>query len=131
MKHAIAWFEIPVRDFERAKRFYEAILGVPFRTLEVGRRMALFPVDFTQGVGGALVQGPGYAPARAIEGYPAVTEGVKVYLDAGADLAPILARVEAAGGRVKVPRTQVSPEFGWMGAFEDTEGNWVGLHSRG
>jgi uncharacterized protein len=131
MKNAIAWFEIPVRDIERAKRFYETVFGARFQVLEVGRRMALFPVDFTQGVGGALVQGPGYEPARPIADHPAVTEGVKVYLDAGDDLAPILARVEAAGGGVLVPKTQVSPEFGWMGAFMDTEGNWVGLHSRG
>jgi len=28
-----------------------------------------------------------------------------------------------------VPKTQISPQYGFMGAFIDTEGNWVGLHS--
>ena len=27
MKNAINWFEIPVKDFEKAKAFYETILG--------------------------------------------------------------------------------------------------------
>lgn len=54
---------------------------------------------------------------------------MKVYLNAGDDLGTVLARVEAAGGKVAVPKTQISPEFGFMGAFLDTEGNWVGLHS--
>ena len=28
-----------------------------------------------------------------------------------------------------VPKTEISPEYGYMGVFIDTEGNRIGLHS--
>ncbi|MBI3935140.1 MAG: VOC family protein [Acidobacteria bacterium] len=123
MQNAISWFEIPVQDLERAKKFYEAIFGASFTTTRAGPagpRLALFPVDPAKGVGGALAQGSGYSPT---------TFGTKVYLSAGEDLGIVLSRVEPAGGTVAVPKTQISPQYGFMGAFIDTEGNWVGLHS--
>ena len=123
MQNAISWFEIPVEDFDRAKKFYEAIFATPFTAMRAGPtgpRLALFPVDPMKSVGGALAQGAGYQPTFA---------GTKVYLSAGEDLSVVLNRVEAAGGKIALPKTQVSPQFGFMGAFIDTEGNWVGLHS--
>jgi hypothetical protein len=132
MPNAISWFEIPVLDFDRAKEFYETIFATTLPEMKAGQtgpRLAVFPVTFTQGVGGALACGKGYQPAREIAGTREVQEGVKVYLSAGEDLSVVLSRVEAAGGRVAVPKTQISPEYGFMGAFMDTEGNWVGLHS--
>jgi uncharacterized protein len=123
MQNAISWFEIPVENLERAKKFYEAIFDAALTTMRAGPtgpRLAIFPVDPTKGVGGALAHGSGYSPT---------TFGIKVYLNAGDDLGVVLARVEPAGGTVAVPKTQISPQFGFMGAFIDTEGNWVGLHS--
>ena len=38
-------------------------------------------------------------------------------------------RVEAAGGKIMVPKTQISPDYGYMAVFIDTEGNRIGLHS--
>ena len=43
-------------------------------------------------------------------------------------LAPTPASV-AAGGSIMVPKTEISPEYGFMGVFIDTEGNRIGLHS--
>ena len=123
MQNAISWFEIPTENLDRAKKFYETILAATFTTMRAGPtgpRLALFPVDPTKGVGGALAQGSGYS---------STTFGTKVYLNAGEDLAVVLDRVEAAGGTIAVPKTQISPQFGYMGAFIDTEGNWIGLHS--
>ena len=123
MQNAISWFEIPVENLERAKTFYETIFAASLTTMRAGPsgpRLALFPVDPAKGVGGALAQGNGYS---------ATTFGTKVYLNAGEDLAVVLDRVESAGGSIAVPKTQISPQFGYMGAFIDTEGNWVGLHS--
>jgi uncharacterized protein len=121
--NAIDWFEIPVSDLSRAKQFYETILGITMTTMRAGPtgpRLALFPIDPSKGVSGALACGTGYSPT---------TFGAKVYLSCGQDLGAVLGRVEAAGGTVAVPKTQISPQFGFMGAFIDTEGNWVGLHS--
>lgn len=124
MKNAVAWFEIPVADLARAKRFYETIFATSFQEIKIGEsgpHLALFPVDYTQGAGGALAQGHGYTPTP---------EGSKVYLNAGDDLDSILQRTATAGGTVVVPKTQISLEFGYLAAFRDTEGNWVGLHAR-
>jgi len=52
-----------------------------------------------------------------------------VYLNGGADLALMLARVEGAGGSIAVPKTEIGSDFGFFAYFIDTEGNRVGLHS--
>jgi uncharacterized protein len=44
-------------------------------------------------------------------------------------LAPMLARVERAGGTSAVPKTEIGNDFGFFAYFIDTEGNKVGLHS--
>lgn len=66
------------------------------------------------------MQGDGRAPSR---------QGTLVYLKRGDDLAPLLARVEAAGGSVAVPRTEIGNGFGFLAHYIDTEGNKVGLHA--
>ena len=42
----------------------------------------------------------------------------------------IVGRIEGAGGKVVMPKTQITPEIGYMAFFMDTEGNKVGLHSQ-
>lgn len=120
MHHLIAWFEIPVADFERASRFYAAVLDAPLHAVDMdGTRMGMFPSD-GRNVSGAIVQGEGYEPAA---------QGALVYLSGGDDLAPMLARAADAGARVIVPKTRISPEFGHFAWFIDSEGNRIGLHS--
>jgi hypothetical protein len=41
----------------------------------------------------------------------------------------ILDKIVAAGGRIVVPKTEISPEYGYMAVFIDSEGNRVALHS--
>ena len=36
MKNAIAWFEIPTTQLDRAQAFYEAVLGHPMRRENMG-----------------------------------------------------------------------------------------------
>ena len=62
---------------------------------------------------------------------PSGNEGPKVYLTGGDDLQNVLSRVEGAGGQITMPKTQISPEYGHMAFFQDSEGNVVGLHSMG
>jgi predicted enzyme related to lactoylglutathione lyase len=119
MNNAINWFEIPASNFERAVRFYSDILTIDLhRETMMGTEMAFFPSD--NGVGGAVVRGDGYVPSD---------KGSLVYLNGGEDLSAALARVDKAGGKVIVPKTQISPEIGYFALFIDTEGNKVALHS--
>ncbi|UZG44085.1 VOC family protein [Caldimonas thermodepolymerans] len=118
---AINWFEIPTRDIERAQRFYEAILETRLARNDMGGyRMAMFPAE-PPGVGGCLVQGE-----TAI---PGAQGGTIVYLNAEPSLDAVLARVERAGGRIVVPRTEIEGGHGFFAIIADPEHNHVGLHA--
>lgn len=121
MKNAINWFEIPATDFNRAKKFYEAILGGEISEMPFpGGRYGMLPADMMNGgVGGGLAQGEGFEPS---------TKGTVVYLNGGEDLAVSLGKVEPAGGKIIMPKTSIGPN-GFMAQFIDTEGNRVALHS--
>jgi len=120
MKNAINWFEIPVRNFERAMKFYEAILLAKMQVMEMpGMRSAFFPADLQNGIGGSITEASGYEPSKT---------GSLIYLNGGDDLAVVLSRVEKAGGKILLPKTSIG-QNGFMAHFEDTEGNKVALHS--
>ena len=119
--NAVSWFEIPALDFERARAFYSRIFDFDMPAMPMGGTMMGFLLhEQGKGVGGAIVHGEGYEPSA---------QGTIVYLDGGRDLATVLARVEAAGGKVLVGKTRITPEYGHFAHFLDTEGNRVGLHS--
>lgn len=124
MQNAISWFEIPVTDIDRAQKFYEAIFGITMIPMDMPNiKMRMFPLeDMMKQVGGALVDSGGFHKASA-------TDGPLIYLNANPDLQAVLDKVEAAGGTVTMPKTEISPEYGFMGLFTDTEGNRIGLHS--
>jgi hypothetical protein len=121
MTHSINWFEIPVLDFARAKKFYETLYGaeimeMPHPTYKYG----MLPADMQNGgVGGGLVQGEGFEPS---------TKGTIVYLNGGEDLSTPLSKVENAGGKIIMPKTSIGGN-GFMAQFIDTEGNRIALHS--
>ncbi|MGD0528310.1 MAG: VOC family protein [Polyangiaceae bacterium] len=118
MTNVINWFEIPAKDLDRAARFYEAVLGTTLRReRSPGTEMAVFPHGERHEPGGALVK-RGAKPSAS---------GTLVYLDARGDLDAAIARVEKAGGRVAVPRTDLGKD-GAFAVVVDTEGNAVGLH---
>ena len=120
MTNSINWFEIPVTDFTRAKKFYETIMGGEIMEMEFpGGKYGMLPADMMNGVGGGLAQGEGFVPSQ---------EGTIVYLNGGDDLSVPLAKIEAAGGKVIMPKTSIGGN-GFMAQFIDTEGNKVALHS--
>ena len=123
MKNAISWFEIPATDLTRAQKFYETILDIRMIPLETPHiRMRMFPIeDPMTGIGGALAQADFYKPSTEV--------GPLVYLNANPDVQRVLDKIEAAGGKIVVPKTLISPEYGHMAVFIDTEGNRVALHS--
>lgn len=124
MKNAINWFEIPVNEFDRAKKFYEEVLQVEMFYMEMkenNSQWGIFPFDHESGgIGGGIVKGPGYEVSQ---------KGVLLYLNGGDDLAIPLARIEKAGGQILLSKTSLG-ENGFMAQFIDTEGNKVALHSR-
>lgn len=123
-KNAISWFEIPTVDLDRAQKFYETIFGISMIPLDLQNlKMRMFPMeDQMSGVGGALCHHKEFYK-------PSSTEGPLIYLNGNPDVQNILDKVEAAGGKIAVPKTQISPEYGYMAVMIDTEGNRIALHS--
>lgn len=124
MKNAISWFEIPTQDIDRAQKFYEAIFGITMMSMDMPNiKMRMFPLDdMMTDVGGAIVDSGGFHK-------PSATDGPLIYLQANPDVQIILDKVVAAGGSIMVPKTEISPEYGFMAVIIDTEGNRIGLHS--
>lgn len=120
MTNAINWFEIPVTDFARAKKFYETLFDAEIMEMPFpGGKYGMLPADMQNGVGGGIVQGEGFTPSQT---------GTIVYLNGGDDLDIPLAKIENAGGKILMPKTSIGAN-GFMAHFIDTEGNKVALHS--
>jgi len=121
-KNAISWVEIPVTDFDRAKKFYSAIFDYEMPEMMIDNiKMGFLLYDQEkEGIGGAIVQGEGCIPSEM---------GSKIYLNGGSDLNIVLNRIEKAGGKVILPKTEIGSGFGCFALFTDTEGNQLGLHS--
>lgn len=128
-KNIICWFEIYVKDLERASKFYSQVLGLNIRPMstpgeaEGQMRMASFSTmeESGNGVSGALIEMPGtkegdgksvntlvYFPCENCE----VEQG----------------RVESAGGSIHQPKMSIG-EHGFCSICIDTEGNLFGLYS--
>lgn len=122
-KNAISWFEIPATDLARAQQFYETIFGISMIPMDLPNiKMRLFPLEDTMGVGGALCDTGGFHK-------PSATDGALVYLNANPDVQNVLDKVATAGGKILVPKMEISPDHGHMAVILDTEGNRVAMHS--
>ena len=118
-KYWTAWFEIPVTDFDRAKKFYETIFEMEIHALGFGAlKMGIFPHS---DVGCAICQGEHYQPSE---------KGTVVHLNANPDLISVQNKIEAAGGKLLQTKKQISAEYGFMALFIDSEGNRLALHSK-
>lgn len=122
-ENSINWFEISVTDLNRATSFYEAIFGFTmYREEMMGMQMAFFPAEMGNGkASGCLCQSDMHKPSG---------DGVKLYLNGNPDLSNALSKVEAAGGKIVMPKTKISDEVGFMAFFVDSEGNTIALHSQ-
>jgi predicted enzyme related to lactoylglutathione lyase len=121
MKSLCVWFEIPVNDFARAKKFYSDIFQIQMEEQEMGGAlMGFFPMEGYAN-SGAIVKGEGYEPSD---------KGAMIYLNGGEDLQVVQDSIELAGGKVIMKKMKVSDEIGYMAIFLDTEGNKLALHSQ-
>ncbi|MFB9842814.1 VOC family protein [Mucilaginibacter ginsenosidivorans] len=121
--NVLNWFEISAADIARAKKFYETIFSITMDEMEMmGMKMAMFPYDPMSGkLSGGLAQSDMHKPSA---------DGVKVYFNGNPDLDTVLLKVEAAGGKVTMPKSKISDDIGYMAFFIDSEGNTIGLHSQ-
>jgi predicted enzyme related to lactoylglutathione lyase len=123
-KNMVGWIEIPVTDMQRAKAFYEVVFEVDIQVHQMGElQMGWFPfAPGKEGASGSLVKHPDFYR-------PSDSDGPVVYFSCD-DVQEKLDRVEAAGGGIIQPKTQITEDIGYMGLFRDSEGNRIALHSR-
>jgi predicted enzyme related to lactoylglutathione lyase len=120
----VVHFEIPADDLGRAKAFYGDIFDWQLQDMDMGNGatytiVMTVPVDDQQmptepgAINGGMM-------ARSPEtSSPVITVGVDSIDDA-------LKKIEAAGGGVVMPRTEI-PGMGAYAYFTDPEGNTLGL----
>lgn len=122
LHNAISWFEIPVADFDRARKFYSTIYDYDMPVMDMGpvKMGILLHHRDNGGIGGAIIHGEMHIPSK---------HGARVYLNAGNDLQIVLGRVDAAGGKVVLGKNFLGEGMGYMAMLEDTEGNLISLHS--
>lgn len=120
MKNLCAMVEISVDDFERAKQFYESILGIEITEMNVlDTQIGMFPME------GYLNWG---CISKCDQHRPSM-DGTLIYLNADNDIDGMLEKVTSAGGEILTPKTKLGDQFGFIAVFLDTEGNRIALHA--
>jgi len=116
----VHWFEIPMDDLDRAKKFYESVFDCKLNLLEMGpmKMLQFSMVNDTYGSAGALVKAEGYKPSYG---------GTIVYFGTN-DIDGTLRKVIASGGKIIFSKRSIG-EYGFIAQFEDSEGNKISLHS--
>ena len=121
MDHTIVHFEIPAKDVEKLKQFYEEVFG--WKIIQYPSPLDYWliqtvPVDekgapLRPGVNGGMFRKQ--QPEMKTINYFAV-ESINDYLD----------KIQKLGGKVISPKQEV-PNVGWTAAAEDPEGNQFAL----
>jgi uncharacterized protein len=112
-QNAVVWAEIPVRDLDKAARFYADVLQCEMRTNTSGPAPMVDIV--ATGVSAHL-----YQAAPAPRG-----KGPTIHLAASGAIEDALARSIAAGGVQITPIITIPP--GRFAKIEDPDGNSIGL----
>jgi predicted enzyme related to lactoylglutathione lyase len=116
--NAVVWCDIPVKDLDRAIKFYSDVLGKKVSKEAFGEmKFGLLPHE-GESVGGCLIT----------EGKPSA-DGPMIYLNCGERLDAAIAVVEKNGGKILQPKHQIGPH-GFRAILLDSEGNRIALHSK-
>ena len=127
MTSPIVHFEIPADNVDRAKNFYEKIFGWHIdkykmeggddywivRTTEIDEKTKM---PTTPGaINGGMMK-------RKNSGQPFMN-----YISVDS-IDNMLKTIESHGGVICLPKQEIGMGMGWIAAFQDTEGNLMGLH---
>ncbi|NNC95800.1 MAG: VOC family protein [Chitinophagales bacterium] len=115
----VVYFEIPVKDIDRAIEFYKSVFNFTFeRAIVDENKIALFPfIKENTGITGALAMGEIYKPTN---------DGVVIYFKTE-HIDKTLRMAIESGGQMLYPKTS-NGDLGFVAEFEDSEGNRIALH---
>ncbi len=122
----VSWFEMPADDVQRASEFYGKVFGWGTPPMGDNAVFALTVAADENGnpteVGG--INGGFHKRQDKSDTGPVIN----IHVD---DIDAKLKAIEAAGGRILQPRTEIV-EYGLsMALFSDTEGNVMGVYNYG
>jgi predicted enzyme related to lactoylglutathione lyase len=118
MAHKVVWFDLPVQDLDRARKFYGKVLDLEFEEIPAEVPMAVMHHGPGE-VAGCLFRHEGFEPSR---------QGPMLYFAAAGRLDEAVSLVEDCGGQVLQGVHEIGP-FGKRAIVLDSEGNRIALHS--
>lgn len=118
MSDFIVWFEIPVKDLDRAIKFYSSVLAVPVQLQHGESPMGILGFEHSP-ASGCLYQAD---DERIGKGGPVL------YFNVSGRLDDSLVKVEANGGEVVQNKHSIGV-YGYRAIVKDSEGNHIALHS--
>lgn len=139
----ICWFEIPVKDMERAKWFYENVFDVGFdmqvfggiqHAVFVNKRGGNFDItgalrDISENANERIFGSVIFFDVNVI-GIDNVLKNVEKF--GGKILMPkTLLKNKLKDGRITIAKTYIDQQSGYVAYIMDTEGNKLGLYSHG
>jgi predicted enzyme related to lactoylglutathione lyase len=112
----VVWFDLPVRDLDRAIAFYSAVLGQPVQREDYpNMSVGLFPQEDGE-PGGCLFVGE------------VAENGPLLYFSVDGGLERAIMMAESYGGEILEPKHQIGAH-GFRAVVRDSEGNRIALHS--
>lgn len=131
MTNPIVHFEIPADDVERAIAFYTKTFGWQINKFDMPSSSSTggdpyYGVITTElddnkqpktpgAINGGLMKRK--APGQPFMNYISVDS-----------IDERLKEIKDNGGTIMLPKTEIAPNMGWIAAFQDPEGNMMGLH---
>ncbi|OLS18445.1 MAG: hypothetical protein HeimC3_49150 [Candidatus Heimdallarchaeota archaeon LC_3] len=118
MINIVSHVELPVLDFEEAKKFFEEVFGwkIDLESFPNYGHAELGEIDKVTSIG--LFQ---------VESVP--EKGINVVFEAE-DIEVTLKSIEKAGGKIVKGKALITPEVGYSAQFTDIFGFEYGLHSK-
>jgi len=112
------WFDIPVKDLDRANTFYREVLGIKVEKQQFND-VEFSVLEHQEGNGGCLIP-------RGDE----VTSdgGILVYFNVHGRIKDAVEKTTANGGEIVLPIHSIGPH-GFRAIVLDSEGNRIALHS--
>ncbi len=118
MPHQVVWFDIPVRDLNRAIRFYSSVLDRDVKKEPGGMEIGVFEHSGDE-VAGCLFRSDKEQPSD---------QGPLLYFNVSGGLDEAVKLVPELGGGIVQPKHSIGPH-GFRAIVLDSEGNRIALHS--
>jgi predicted enzyme related to lactoylglutathione lyase len=119
MTNQIVWFEIPVKDLDRAMKFYSKLMDCKLTKDQHEAVEYAFFSHSDDDVGGCLILDKNLRPS---------TDGPLIYLNTDNRIDEAIEIARKSGGKIIEEKKQIGP-WGYRAIIIDSEGNKIALHS--